>query len=203
MDNAPEQHRLFIAIEIPDEVKTALEQAQAELRRVLPETTVRWARRDQFHLTLRFLGDVTTQRAEALIAAVRHACQGLPPLQIQAARVGFFPDARFPRVVWAGVRDQEDQLPSLQQSIQAATETFTAEKPEAQFTGHVTLGRIKSLRRPQAEKLVKAAAALTDQAFGAWTAREIAIIRSELTPTGARHTTLVLVPLGKATADGD
>ena len=53
-----EQYRLFVAVAVPDDVKAKMEAAQADLRRVLPDRNVRWARREQFHLTLRFLGDV-------------------------------------------------------------------------------------------------------------------------------------------------
>ena len=66
---------------------------------------VRWAKREQFHLTLKFLGNVESRRLEALTASIRGACAGLGVLQLRAGRIGFFPDARRPRVIWTSVLD--------------------------------------------------------------------------------------------------
>ena len=100
-----ERLQLFIAVTIPEEVKAKIAAAQAELRRVLPERVVRWIRREQFHLTLKFLGDVDAARVGALGEAIRAACRGFSPLALRAERVGFFPDLRYPRVAWVGVQD--------------------------------------------------------------------------------------------------
>ena len=121
-----EKYRLFVAVAVPDDVKAKMEAAQADLRRVLPDRNVRWARREQFHLTLRFLGDVEAARVEALAEAIRAACAGFGALHLRAERIGCFPDRGYPRVVWVGVRDQAEQLPRLQQVVQAATEGFTS-----------------------------------------------------------------------------
>jgi RNA 2',3'-cyclic 3'-phosphodiesterase len=195
-DGKPDQFRLFIAVQIPDAIKTDIEKTQAELRRALPEGGVRWTRREQFHLTLRFLGNVEAQRVEALANELRQVCRSFAPLKLRAERIGFFPDLRRPRVVWVGVRDQQDRLPALQAAVQTATQAFTVEEPEGKFTGHVTLGRIKNIRRQEAEALAKAASGMAERFFGEWTAVQLEVMRSELSPTGARHTCLLAVPLG-------
>ncbi len=148
-----ERFRLFIAVEIPETVKASMEEAQADLRRALPECHVRWARREQFHLTLRFLGDVEAARVEALTESLLAACRAFGAVHLRAERVGCFPDLRRPRVVWAGVRDETEQLPRLQQVVEAATAEFTSEDKEERFTGHVTLARIKGIKRAEAETL--------------------------------------------------
>jgi len=191
-----QMHRLFIAIPVPDGVKTELEKVQAELRGAISAGGVRWTKREQFHLTLRFLGDVAADRVEALARAVREVCDVFPPLRLRAERIGFFPDLRFPRVVWAWVHDEQELLPKLQEAIEAAAKDFTAEPAEKKFTGHITLARIKSLPRPQAELLAKMALGMTDRFFGEWTAGQVEIIRSELGPGGPRYTTVSVVPLG-------
>ena len=193
--------RLFIAVALPEGVKSKIEAAQAELRRVLPERSVRWARREQFHLTMRFLGDVEAARVEALGEAIRAACRGFGALHLRAERVGFFPDLRYPRVVWVGVQDQAEQLPRLQQAVEVATEGFTTEEKEKRFTGHVTLARIKGLKRPDAEALGKAATGMADRLFGQWTAYQLELMRSRLLPQGAQHSTLASIALADLPAD--
>ncbi|MGO8925970.1 MAG: RNA 2',3'-cyclic phosphodiesterase [Limisphaerales bacterium] len=190
-----DRFRLFIALAIPEAVKAKMEEAQAELRRTLPEHGVRWTRREQLHLTLKFLGDVDAARVEALGEAIRAACRGFGTLHLRAERVGFFPDLRYPRVVWAGVQDQAERLPRLQQAVDAATRDFTTEQKEERFTGHVTLARIKAIRRPEAVALGKAAAARTEMVFGQWNAGQVELMRSVLSPQGASHSSLAVVAL--------
>ena len=107
---------------------------------------------------------------------------GFGALHLRAERIGCFPERGYPRVVWVGVRDEAEQLPGLQQAVQVATEGFTAEPKEERFTGHVTLARIKGIKRPEAEALAKAAAGMADRAFGQWTTCRIELMRSESRP---------------------
>jgi len=196
-----ERYRLFVALAVPDHVKDKMGAAQADLRRVLPDRNARWARREQFHLTLRFLGDVEAARAEALAEAIRASCGGFGTLHLRAERIGCFPERGYPRVVWVGVRDQAEQLPRLQQVVEAATEGFTSEPKEARFTGHLTLARIKGIKHPEAEALGKAAAGMADRVFGQWTAYQIELMRSQLLPQGAQHTGLASISLATLPAE--
>src|ERR1039457_4360524 len=120
-----ERFRLFIAVTIPEKVKARIEEAQAELRRALPERSVRWTKREQFHLTLKFLGDVDAPRVEAMGDTLRTPCQGFSTLRLRAQGVGFFPDLRIPRVAWVGINEQSDQMPRLQQAVEVSTREFT------------------------------------------------------------------------------
>jgi 2'-5' RNA ligase len=190
-----EHFRLFIAVAIPEAVKAKIAEAQAELRRALSEHGVRWTRREQFHLTLKFLGDVDTARVEALGEAIRAACRGFGVLHLRAERVGFFPDLRYPRVVWTGVNEEAERLTRLRQALDAATRVFTSEQKEERFSGHVTLARIKAIRRPEAEALGKVAAGMADRVFGHWTASQVELMRSVLSPQGASHNALAEIAL--------
>lgn len=198
-----ERFRLFIAVTIPEEVKAKIAEAQSELRRALPERSVRWTKREQFHLTLRFLGNVDAPRVEALEEALRAACRGFSALRLSARGIGFFPDLRFPRVAWVRVSDQANQLARLQQAVEVSTREFTPEEPGEAFTGHVTLARIKRIRRPEAEALGKTAAGMAERRFGEWTAYKVELMRSELSPKGALHTSLAAIPLAGSAAELD
>jgi 2'-5' RNA ligase len=191
--------RLFVAISPPEIVKDEIEKAQRELREGLPGNVVRWTRREQFHLTLNFLGNVAEARVAELIGALREVCRPFAALRLRAERIGFFPDTRVPRVVWAWVHDDKDILPRLQEAIAARVTSFTDERAEKKFTGHVTLGRIQNFRRPQAEVLAKLAFGMAERFFGEWLASHVELIRSELSSGGSRYTTLATFPISKAT----
>ncbi len=180
---------------MPERIKAELESVQQALRQVVAQGSLRWTSTSQMHLTLRFLGNVDSGRVDLLIGSLRHACVNFAPLQLRAESIAFFPPRGAPRVVWAGVQDTAQQLPLVQRAVHDATAEFTAEAPEDRFTGHLTLARVKFIRRPEAEALAKAAAAFTGHCFGEWTANSIELVQSELSPSGARHGTLATVGL--------
>ena len=195
-DNSTEKLRLFIAIPIPEPVRDEIIRIQLELQPLVPRAAARWTRPDQFHLTLRFLGDVPFAGLEKLKESVNAVCRSARPLQLRAEGVGFFPNPHSPRVVWVGIFDKEGLLVELQKRIESAVRPFAAEPGEKNFSGHATLGRLKNLKPPDARKLAAHAQTFKDRTFGEWTAHEIEIIRSELSPVGACHTTLVVFRLG-------
>jgi RNA 2',3'-cyclic 3'-phosphodiesterase len=195
--------RLFVAVTVPDDTKAEIEKAQAAMSRALPKEAVRWTKREQFHLTLKFLGSVDTQRVAELTEALRTACRGFAPLELRAEQIGCFPNLRRPRVVWVGVHDQEQQLPELQRAIEAAVRDYTKEEAEERFTGHVTLGRVKDLRRHEAETLASLVSDHSTRVFGAWTSDRVELIRSQLSSQGARYTTVAALPLGSLPRPGN
>jgi 2'-5' RNA ligase len=190
-------YRLFIAVFVPEEVKSEIEKAQIELRRALPEGCVRWTKRQQLHLTLKFLGNVGAERIESLAGLVRGVCRQFAPLELRAKQVGFFPEHGFPRVVWVGIDDRQRQLLSLQREIERASRDFAPEEAPEKFTGHVTLGRVKQIRRVEAEILARAKSEMADRIFGEWTATQVDLMRSELEAAGARHESLAAMRLGE------
>lgn len=191
-----EKLRLFIAIPIPEPVRDEVIRVQWELQLLTSRGAVRWTRPDQFHLTLRFLGDVPVAGLEKLKELVNPVCRGARPFPLRAEGIGFFPNPHSPRVVWVGIDDKEGLLVDLQKRIEAAVRPFAAEPGEKNFSGHVTLARLKNLKPPDTRKLAAHAQTVKGRTFGEWTAHEIEIIRSELSPAGARHTTLAAFRLG-------
>lgn len=195
-DPPTETARLFIAIPVAEPAKDAMEAMQSELRRPMENAVIRWSRREHFHLTLKFLGDVPVDQIEPLTRNVRKACEGFSALLLRGTGAGFFPNARAPRVIWAGIYDSRDILPKFQSAI-AESVTESAPKERAgDFAGHVTLGRIKSIRPSEARILTQLAAGLADRALGEWMADRVEIIRSELSPAGAHYSVVstILLP---------
>ena len=190
-----EMFRLFLALPVPSEIHAALATAQNELRNLLAPRAASWTKAGNMHLTLRFLGDVESDRMEALIASVTTATTGFGVLSLVAERLGAFPDLRYPRVVWAWVHDEADRLAELQRRVAAATNDFTREHADEKFTGHITLARIKQIKRPQAEAIASFLQSAVNRKFGVWTAGHLELIRSELSQGGSRYTCLAKFPL--------
>ena len=146
-ENPNERFRLFVAIPFRKTVRNKIIRVQQELRRLVPHDTVRWTKPEQFHLTLRFLGDVSSDCAAALKESVHTVCSGEPALHLCAQGVGFFPNTRSPRVIWVGINDSERRLADLQKKIESAVRRFTEEPGGENFAGHVTLCRFKRFKR--------------------------------------------------------
>jgi len=182
--------RLFVAIAVPETVRTEMARVQDDLRPLADPKDVRWVRPEQFHLTLKFLGSIAPDAVEAVKSSLIEACAGFQPLRLRARGMGFFPNARSPRVMWIGI-DPDRQLADLQQRIERSLTMFV--ERESAFHAHLTLGRFQKFRRHKTEKL--RALAFGERSFGEWRADTVDLMQSELFPDGSRHTVLASVRL--------
>ncbi|HRZ37523.1 MAG TPA: RNA 2',3'-cyclic phosphodiesterase [Candidatus Paceibacterota bacterium] len=187
--------RLFAALTLPEALVDRLVSLQRILDSHWPARSVRWVRREQLHLTLRFYGNVPSEEAPALTEALRVACAGTRPLSLAIAGLGAFPNTRRPRVLWAGVTGDLEPLERLEQRIQSATAAFGDHRDTRSFQPHLTLGRIGGDRERQAAPPPNARwDQIENDLVGSWTATAVHLIRSELDPAGARYTTLGVAP---------
>jgi len=187
--------RLFLAVAVPPDVRKEIARAQSQLQRHSPPGALRWTPPEQFHVTLKFLGDVPAESVPQLEKTAAEVCTRFPPLKMSAQGIGFFPNGRQPRVIWAGASNAAGQLPGLHRQLDEALRWLApAEKPE-RFSGHITLGRFKPGHHSSLEKLRVRAAGLQTRLFGDWVAGEVQLVRSDLTPTGATHTVTATFPM--------
>jgi RNA 2',3'-cyclic 3'-phosphodiesterase len=195
-----ERIRLFVAIPVPAGIRNEMSRVQQVLQPLALRGGVRWTKPEQFHLTLRFLGDVSSNCLAALRESVRAVCSGAPRLHLRAQGVGFFPNTRSPRVIWIGITDGENRLADFQRKIEDAILSFSAGRGGERFAGHVTLGRFCRAKYRDINVLKATAETIKDSKFGDWTVEEIEIIRSELLATGSRYTVLASIRLGTGIA---
>lgn len=176
--------RTFIAVEVPDEIKSAMSGVQAELGK--SGAHVGWVRPEGIHLTLKFLGDVEAGRIEGLGRAVEDAVSGLAPFTLDVKGVGVFPNAKAPRVVWLGLGGEVAALAQLYDRVEAACGSLGFPREDRPFRAHLTLGRVKS---PQGkDALTRAVAGFEKTGFGTIRADAVSIMKSELRPSGAVYT---------------
>jgi 2'-5' RNA ligase len=173
---------------IPEDVRAGLRHWQQELQSLLPSHSVRWTKPEQFHLTLKFLGNVPAADVPALSEAARAVCPAALPFRLRAEGVGFFPNHVSPRVFWADIKNPDGRLLEFQRQLESAVERFAEKEEPKKFTAHVTLARFEKLSRGEAGKF--AAQTQTDKVFGEWTAKEVQLMESKLTQAGALHAIL-------------
>ncbi len=198
-ENPPAFLRLFIAVPVPTEVRAQIERAQSQWRRSLPPGSVRWGKPEQFHVTLKFLGDQLAANLAELQHAVSAVAKTVSPFPLAAAGLGCFPNAHRPRVMWVGVQDPDNRLVELHRKISLATRPFEPADQSERFVGHITLGRFKP-GNPAAQKTFqKQLGKIPLKTYGIWTADRLAIIRCELLADGVRHSALAECPFGEET----
>jgi 2'-5' RNA ligase len=136
--------RLFVALEIPAGVRSAMAQLIARLKPLCP--AARWARPEGMHVTLKFIGhEIADSDAEKLAAgrAALAAVKSTDPVDVQYRGIGFFPDARRPKVVWCGVHASANLAQIASEIDQALTPLGIPSEGRA-FVPHLTLARFKT-----------------------------------------------------------
>ena len=180
--------RAFIAIDLPDDVRDALSEAQALLKRAHTAVKVSWTKIDNLHLTLQFLGYVEEEAIAKIGAGLEAVAGQQTRFELPVAGAGAFPSAKRPRVLWVGCDDQAGNLKALAHGVQAAMEPLGFASEHREFAGHLTLGRVK-LPRPDAA-LTRALDSINNQTFGTMRFTGIHLFESQLHPQGSIYTKL-------------
>lgn len=180
--------RAFIAIEIPEEVRAALEEIQARMKRAHLGVKVSWTKTENVHLTLQFLGYIPEDNVSGITAALERICGNHEAFAIPVGGVGAFPNANRARVLWVGCRDGEGRLKELAGGVQNAMQEFGFEPEHREFAAHMTLGRIK-FPGPDAA-LTKVLDSLKDSTCGTLRVETVHLFESQLNPQGSIYTKL-------------
>ena len=176
--------RLFIAIEIPENIRTTFASLLKEFRALAPQ--LKWVRPENLHVTLKFLGETDPQKLGSLqnvLSGVRSA----EPANLDFRGLGFFPNEKRPRVFWAGMQASAN-LKSLAADVDHAVHQLGFTLEGRPYAPHLTLARISLPIFPP--KLLQAIGEKSGQSLGSLTTRQFHLIESKLKPAGAEYTTL-------------
>ena len=192
-----ERMRLFVALDVREAVRDALEVVARRFEKIY--RGARWVRLTSAHVTLKFIGEVPIERVEHIRLALRQVhISG--PVELRFAGLGFFHNARRPRVFWAGVHSPEShatsgkerqglsELGRLAGAVETALEPIDIPREKREFSPHITLARFQST--DGLDSLRAAASELANSAFGSALASEFHLYRSVLKRTGAEYTRL-------------
>ncbi len=179
-----EQMRVFVAVELPDEVKTEFAGLVSALD-ALGVRGVRTVRPNGIHLTLKFLGDVSVGLVPEIQAAMDAAASGAAPFDLSLGDAGVFPNPASARVLWVGVEGDIKRLNRLQQAVERSLSELGFRRERRRFNPHITAGRIRDgVSRSDRRRV-------TDTLFSHEYVRppirveSVSLIRSILRPDGA------------------
>jgi RNA 2',3'-cyclic 3'-phosphodiesterase len=194
--------RLFVALDVPEETRDALEALIAQLSRKCP--SARWVRRESMHITLKFIGHTGEENLAAIQEALAES-HSSSPVEMHFHGLGFFPNERRPRVFWCGV-EASPNAAQLAVEMDRAFTRIGVEPEKRPFTPHLTLARFKedgghqhSKTAAEVAEIVGAAGKLSAKDFGALRTREFHLFESKTKPSGAEYKRLATFHFTEAT----
>jgi RNA 2',3'-cyclic 3'-phosphodiesterase len=182
--------RLFVAADVPEDVKSSLAAAIGPHRDRIPPA--RWTRSDGWHITLKFLGSTLPRLLDLVRESVAAAAVEAPPFETALTHVGVFPSERRARVLWAGLADPDGRFPPLVSRLDGLLADHFVEEKRA-FTPHLTLARLN----PSVDVGNYAPGLVgTEVASRTFPVDRLVLYRSHLSPQGARYEAQASFPLG-------
>ena len=175
--------RTFIAIELPEEIRSALAALQDQLK--ASGADVKWVEPQNIHLTLKFLGNIDDALREKIGGALCSVAANNQPFMAVIGLCGAFPNMDYPRVIWLGITEGEPQIKKIAREIEDKISGLGIEKDARPFTGHITIGRVRS---PSGKKSLTRA--LADQAQNlvklnlGFSVSKLTLFKSTLSPAG-------------------
>jgi 2'-5' RNA ligase len=180
--------RLFVALEIPEEIRRAIAALIGRLQNVSRGT--RWVREEGLHITLKFIGEMREDGVPELEKALGEVRLS-GPIHARFRGDGFFPNERHPRVFWIGV-EASSNLAELAAMIDAQTLKLGVKAENRAFSPHVTLARFKSEEGlPQLREAVRG---LEQLEFGEMKTSQFHLVKSQLQRAGSVYTRVASFP---------
>lgn len=184
--------RIFVALDLPADVESqlAVQQFLLPIPRKIP--------REQFHITLCYMGEMRDDAIEALHEGLLRL--KIAPFSLSLAGFGLFGKAK-PNAVWAAVLPS-DPLTHLQAKIERIGRMAGADIPARNFVPHITLGRFAPMKPDDAAPLERAVIQGAGFRSGPWEVPDMALYQSTLTPDGPRYDVLARYPFAGAIGQG-
>ena len=132
--------RLFIAIDLPVEIKKKLAGVQEVLKKRVSDKVIKWVEEENFHLNLFFLGMVEEKKILNIVQRLKQVKQ--KSFSLQLSGLGFFPSQNEARVIWVGVKNEIDQLKNIHKKIDSVLRELGFDFYR-EFLPHLALGRVR------------------------------------------------------------
>jgi 2'-5' RNA ligase len=176
--------RLFIAVNIPDEMRKKIWDSAAPLRE--HGDAIRWVAPKGMHLTLKFLGEVPADREDAVGRALERSASGVVPFGLRVGGFGAFPNVRRAKVIWAGC-EAPPPLQLLHRQVEGELGEIGFPPETRAFHPHLTLGRV---RRQADPKPLRGVVGMFERLniVGEVPVCSVELMQSELLPAGANYT---------------
>jgi 2'-5' RNA ligase len=184
--------RIFIAVDLPEEIKEKIAEIQAELKK--SSADVGWMVPSKFHFTLKFIGQMEEKKIEAMTVALKESLKEEEKFSLVFGETGVFPNYERMRVIWIGAGAGEEKLRHLAEKVENAAISAGAQKESRPFSAHLTLGRLRSPKNSgELKKKIQEIKKMDSLSF---LVDRVKIFESILKPAGAEYVVLREIILG-------
>lgn len=189
-----EHVRLFVACEIPADVRDSIGEVIDRLRD-RSGTAVRWVKPEGVHITLKFLGEVPERRLPAVKMALQEAVVRHQPFNLEFSNIGMFGGREGLRIMWAGIAGDVLRLEALVRDVNTALSVVGFQPEKRPFRPHLTLGRVKDEIPTRHRAEIEVAVGRQEVPPCNWRTTQVSLMRSRLQPGGARYDVMGTFPL--------
>jgi 2'-5' RNA ligase len=188
--------RLFVAITLPADLKHRIARLQQDARTQAHhvQAELKWVKPEQFHLTLKFLGECSEDQLPAIGSALREAAAAAASFNLSVGGLGGFPDVGSMKILWLGLLQGTAEISALADRVNTALEKAGFPEETKKFHPHLTLARPKESKNMH--KLRVWMEQQSKQPLGDVTVDSITLIQSVLSPAGPTYTELKRFDLG-------
>lgn len=185
--------RLFIAIDLDDDARAAIADAQRRLKAAFDDSrsAIKWVRPEQMHLTLVFLGEIQEARAAEIVAALDDGVRQAP-FDLTFAGIGVFPPRGAPNVLWVGASSGEAASIALQRELADRVQRLGVVLERRPFHPHLTLARWKTSRGADRARALESA---RDAPIATVRVDHATLYQSRLSSAGPTYTALARATL--------
>lgn len=184
--------RAFICLDLSFSLKNRLEKLGLELQKQ-STTRVSWVKAHNFHLTLRFLGDIAEDRVKNIQSCIEKACLGVKTFNLEVNKLGAFPNLRHPKVFWVGINGNTSTLISMQHKLEQELIAEGFGSSDHPFSPHLTIGRVKDGNGQDISNKLSQIEFIPES----FLVKEIILMRSDLKPSGAVYSKLASIKLAE------
>ena len=176
--------RAFVAVELPDEARAALQNLQQTLAE--SQADVAWVKPQNLHVTMRFLGEIADGQRRDIETLLSRIAAGTTPFQTSFSMLGAFPSVSAPRVIWVGIEEGKEHLEKIAKELEGGLRSLKIPSEDRAFVAHVTLGRVRSSKNRR--ELVERMRSVAWKAPDPFVSDHLTLFQSTLTPAGSIYT---------------
>ncbi len=135
--------RIFIAINLPSEVKQKLSAVIEKLKKINPDYAIKWVKPENLHLTLHFFGELSEEKIPLIEEGIEKIIKKTPSFKLKTGGFGCFPNEQTPRVIFVEVKDMKT-IRILIGELEVMLQNLGFPIDTRPWQAHLTLGRIKN-----------------------------------------------------------
>ncbi len=189
--------RTFIAVDFQAEILDKIEQIVTYLKTQTPVDALKWVTKENLHLTLKFIGEISTDKISHVKALMAEALHSSTVFTLEVKGLGLYPNAKKPRVIWLGI-EHDLVLVDIHKRLDHALAQAQIKPDTRAFSPHLTIARVRRNAHPDQVRIIgETISQFKISSLGISQIEHIRLYQSELNPQGPTYSPLMTIFLNQ------